>query len=209
MFKHLEPQYRNRSIITYRGSIKRGITKEVNLVRLLTRSRMVHIPWCNNFVYAHWLRLLAGDADVHVFPQYFFSTCHDSNLEIELQKWTDAFAHLKIDLLLTDDKKSFINCAWLENHLGIFGTDLWRSSIRLFGVPPGKVMRTCRIFILFVECMRREMNYYERYGKRRSALPDMPGDFRRSLQRVFGVSYSEIWKKNCFNSTLRMENLFI
>lgn len=203
-FKCLALQKKAHSIITYRASKKQDIERQENFIIALTQTKIVAIPSCGNFVYAHWLRLLAGEPDARVFPQYFFATPDEHEQEFELEKWTKAFAELSVEILLTSDTRAFVDQEWLESKTGLFGTELWKSSKRLFGNPPGTVMRTCRIFLLFIECLRREQLYFEKYGKRRSALPDMPGDFRRSLQRVFGISYSEI-RKGIYNPTYSSE----
>ncbi|MCA9731685.1 MAG: hypothetical protein H6696_09085 [Deferribacteres bacterium] len=194
-FKRLAPQKKAHSIIACRESKFFDDYSARNLLQSLKETRIVTIPTCNDFVYAHWLRLLAGEPNIRVFPHYFFPTSDNPEFKPELEKWTRAFAQLTAELLLVLDSKAFNDLEWLEKQTGVFGTELWKSSKRLFDNPPGLIMRTCRVFLLLIECMRREQLYFEKYGKRRSALPDMPGDFRRALQRVFGMSYSELRKE--------------
>ena len=150
---------------------------------------ILHAPtkW-PDFIYCHWLKLIAGEADMRVFPQYFFPAPGNPELQHALRCWTKAFSRLKADMLCP----GFPNVRWLERNCGIFNTYLNHSSKQLFGRPPGFVLQVCKTFLQTAECMRKERQHLARTGTRKSFLQEVEWDFRKCLPKYFGIQYSAL-----------------
>ena len=173
-------------------------------------------------IYCYWLCCVAGLPHIRVFPQYFFETNDRPELHEKLQVINQAFLQFKAGPvtpppdpiyethlipswkgmpLITKKgippktKPVNYNTNWLEEQTGLFGSQLWHCTTDLYGVAPGTLMRVCRLFLITAECQRREWDIRLRHGRRISLRPDAHcnGDYRRSLQRCFGVEYG--WLK--------------
>jgi len=138
----------------------------------------------------HYRELLHNTKDPKVFPHYFFPVSQSHTFDKELQRWQDAFGLKFADVVPCPGyglhEKSKANVEWLRHEFGLSRTALEGQCKAIFATMPGKLLLTCRLFLLSLRGLD-----YEKKNNSRSALNDMRGDFRRSFRRVLGMAFSE------------------
>ena len=176
----ISPHARRLSLVTGRMAPGRPVPRELP-------SGVALIPWCDEALYACWLRFVSGDLSVPLLPQFFYPATQDAALQDDLKRWTDFFLTLNGEVLCSLSRDA------LAKQLCMTVRSMRRKCVELFGVEPGTMLRTMRLFYLTAWCMQEEeLRMQERI--RTSPLPDTPGDYRRSLQSHIGICYSELRK---------------
>ena len=174
----ISPAARRLSLVTGRMAPGRPVPRELP-------PGVALIPWCDDALYACWLRFVCGDLSAPLLPQFFYPATRDAALQDDRKRWTDFFRSLDGKALCSLSRDG------LAKQFCMTVRSMRRKCVELFGIEPGAILRTMRLFYLTAWCMREEQRCKQE-RIRISPLPQTPGDYRRSLQRLLGICYSEL-----------------
>ena len=175
----ISPAARRLSLVTGRMAPGRPVPRELP-------PGVALIPWCDDALYACWLRFVRGDLSAPLLPQFFYPATPDAALQDDLKRWTDFFLTLDGEALCSLSRDS------LAKQLYVSVPTVRRKYVQIFGMEPGITLRTMRLFYLTAWCMQEEEKRNQEGRIRKSPLPDTPGDYRRSLKSHIGICYSEL-----------------
>ena len=175
-------QIDNGALLQTRTVMTSYMQTDVMVLASVTRNTVL-LPWCSKQHFVNWVTLLAGvPGQRPVHPEWFFAMNGRACSSKKTQRLTGVMADLPAW------QAHEINLQNVARETGCSPRYVEKLCCRLFGVLPEYIFRARRIFTTTAHLMQQESK-----GKcRRSPLAGIDNDYRRSLKKLLGITYSEL-----------------
>lgn len=148
-------------------------------------ARMVILPWCSTTVFLNWIALLLSEPQATIFSEWFFARSNEPGISKTVDKLTAVLQNLHTWNFYE------MKTANVAMKAGCSQRYMEKQCINLFGVTPGLLLRAYQMFAITAKLMQKE-EMIKACRRGSSPLAEIPTDYRRSLKRLLGITYTEL-----------------